>query len=407
MRRAYFLAIAIVTPLSIGCDSLGRAPKYDNPVLGPPPPRLSYAEPEEEQQLPTVVDEETGEIRTVALTLNQHSPDLPLADSQTVAVVNGTPILAAEVLERYGNQLAKAKAQIPPEEFNKARLQLIKRDLDSHIERMLLAEALRVRLQPEQSKMLEGALDEAFAAEVQRMMKEAGVNSRLELEKQLLAEGTSLENLRTNFAAQQMAMEYLRSKAPKQDPPGRPELLAYYEANKEKYFEPSEAKWRQIVVDVAKQGGKDQAEARLNEIIEFMRPSRGANFAEAAKKFSDGPNAAEGGAWSWTTKGSLADSQVDEAIFELPVGQPSQVLRKFDEYKIVLVDQRKPDRYKPFEDVQDDIAAEIERESRKGLARGVIDELRAEAEIMTIFDQNVDAKAPKTTADSTFGSVFK
>lgn len=406
MRRAYFFAIAVVAPLSIGCDSLGRTPKYDNPVLGPPPPRLSYAEPEEET-LPSVVDDETGEVRTVALTLNQHSPDLPLADSQTVAIVNGTPILAAEVLERYGNQLAKAQAQIPPEEYNKARLQLIKRDLDSHIERMLLAEALRVRLLPEQSKMLDGALNEAFAAEVGRMMKEAGVNSRLELEKQLLAEGTSLENLRTNFATQQMAMEYLRSKAPKQDAPGRPELLAYYSSHKDDYFKPAEAKWRQIVVDVAKQGGKDKAEARLNEIIEFMRASRGANFAEAAQKFSDGPNAKDGGAWGWTTKGSLADSQVDEALFELPVGQPSQVLRKFDEFKIVLVDQRKPDRYKPFEEVQDDIAAAIERESRKGLARKVIDELRAEAEIMTIFDQNADAKETKTATESAFGSVFK
>lgn len=373
-----------------GCDSLSK-PKYDNPVVGPPPPRTSLVnEPPPGLGGVQTADAEagvtsSGDITATALAPSDVSPDDPLLDSHTVAVVNKSPILAGEILERYGPQLAKAKKDLPPELFLRARRELIRQDLDSHIERKLLADRMRSTLKKEQIDLLNQFVDEAFNKEINRMMKQAGVSSTVELEQELRKQHTSLANLRVNFENQRMAMEFLGAKAKPVKEFGRNDLLRYYEEHKSDYEITPESEWQQIAISKAEHGSAE-AKERLQQAIEFMRPSRGANFNEAAKKFSDGPKAENGGRWGWTKEDSLADAEVNRALFELPVGQPSQVLESAGSYKIVMVTDRKPGGYKPFTELQDEIRQNLEREARRNASKQVIADLKDSAEIRTIFD---------------------
>jgi len=384
---------SLITLLAFaGCDSLNK-PKVDNPVMGPPPPRYSFnnertGETKDGLQTAEMSGHnpyrDDSEVKTASL---NETADTALAGSQTVAVVNGSPILASEVLERYGTQLAEAKKQLPPEQYQQARKMLIKKDLDSHIERKLLADGLQGMLKKEQIEMLDNFINKAFEEEVDRMMKEAGVNTRLELEQELRKQHTSLANLKTNFANQRMAMEYLGSKTKDDIEIGRPELLQYYMDHREDYHVPARVKWKQILVQFRKHGGEDGAKEHLDKIIAKLRPTRGENFSEVAKEMSDGPNAPDGGRWGWIKQGSLADERIDQALFALKRGRPSQVFESADSYRIVMVEQREKGRYKPFHELQDEIKAKMESEKRKRVAQEFIEELKSEADITTIFDE--------------------
>lgn len=397
--RGLHVSLLIVLALA-GCDSLNK-PKVDNPVMGPPPPRISFNNDDQiqsenplqfaqaEDDMPALED---GTQVTQA-SLSQ-DPSLSLSGTETVAVVNGAPILASEVLERYGTQLAEAQKELPPDKYQEARLMLIKRDLDGHIERKILAEGLKSMLKKEQIVMLNSFINQAFDKEVARMMKEAGVNSRIELDAELRKQHTSLENLKTNFTNQRMAMEFLGSKTESDMEPGRPELLAYYNEHHENFYIPARVKWQQILVNFRKHGGRDEAQEQLNQIIAKMRPTRGANFTEIATELSDGPTATNGGRWEWTTKGSVADKRVDQALFELPEGVPSQVFESKDSFNIVMVNQRDGGIYRPFDEVQDEIKESMKKEHRKAAAQKFIDDMTAKAEITTIFDE------PKTKTAS-------
>lgn len=386
MRTAHLTFAACL--LVAGCDSL-KSVKYDNPVLGPPPPRVQMSANGQPQRLDSrsFPQVETSDIQQASLSLNGLTPGLSLADSQTVAVVNGSPVLAAEVLERYSPQLAAAEKDLAPADFNRARLALIKKDLPGHIERKLLAQAMMSQLKAEQLAMIDGLVDEQFEKQLAVMTKEAKVGSRVELEQILREQGTTLANLKVNFANQQMAQEFLGAKANSKQKIGRPDMLAYYQQHRDDYLQLAEVRWQQILIDKRKHGDSG-AEARLQEIVAALRPTRGANFSEVAKKFSDGPNATAGGEWDWTKKGSLADRRVDEALFELPLGQPSQVFRSDDALKILLVNQRRDETYTSFAEVQDEIEEKLQADLRRAAARKVIDELRASADIITVFDSN-------------------
>ncbi len=391
--------ISLITILAFaGCDSLNK-PKVDNPVMGPPPPRYSFNNESPEQQgSPLQTADLSGDrpvlegSQILPASLTQ-SANNPLSGSQTVAIVNGKPILASEVLEPYGTQLEHAKNKLPPDVYEQARRDLLEKELENHIERKLLVEGLKSMLKTEQIGMLNGFINDAWSKEVARMMRETGVGTRIELDRELRKQHTSLAALKTNFANQRMAMEFLGTKTKSDEKIGRPELIAYYNEHREDYLVHARVKWQQIVVDIQKHGGRAAAQDRLNEIVAKLRPSRGANFSEVAKALSDGPNASNGGRWEWTKEGSLADKRINQALFELPPGQPSQVFESDDALKIVVVDQREDSHYKPFDDLQDEIKETLEKETRKKAARKFIDDMMAQAEITTIFDQSKNRTA--------------
>lgn len=384
MRKS-FLALLGAATMS-GCGVLGTA-KVDNPVLGPPPPRMAMAQPAERRSglEPGQYGEDQPGISLTSAGEQTPASGESLDGSQVVATVNGDPIFDSEVLERYGLQLDRAARELPPEQNQNLRKQLIQRDLQGYVDRKLLVQTLRSRLKKEQAEMLDGHLNGLFEKEVERLKGEMGVNTRYEVEQELAKQGTSLENLRNSFANQRMAMEYLGAKANDIPEPTRPELLKYYDENISEYTIPAQVKWQQIVVSYSKRGGKQSALRVLEKLIDELKA--GADFAETARKYSDGVTAASGGEWDWTQKGSLADKRAEKALFELPEGTISQVFVGDKEYQLVHVVSRREQKLIPFTKVQTEIKDKIKKVKRQEATKKVLEELYANAVVETVFDK--------------------
>lgn len=367
-----------------GCDTFGRV-KVDNPVMGPPPPRMAAAEPA--AQADDLTPRQFGEDDPQGISLasvSRPAAGEELGGSQVVATVNGTPIFDSEVLERYSRQLNQAARDLPPEELQKLRMGLIQRDLQVHIDRKLLVQTLRATLTKDQLELLDTHLDQLFEAEIDRLKEESGVNTRHEVEARLAEQGTSLESLRDTFVNQRMAIDYLAAKSKHVAEIGRPDMLRYYDEHAEDYFVPGEVKWQQIVIRFDKNGGQAGALAELEQAIDELRA--GADFAEVAKKYSDGATAEDGGNWDWTQRGSLADERAEKALFELPVGTISQVFANEDQYQLVKVVARREPRQIPFAKVQNEIKEKLFKQKRTEATQKVLAELHAGAVVETIFD---------------------
>ena len=120
---------------------------------------------------------------------------------------------------------------------------------------------------------------------------------------------------------------------------------------------------------VRKSGIPAQAQqpyARLAQMGNEVWPRVAANppattplFADVAKAKSEGFNAAKGGLYDWTTKGSLKATVVDDAIFTLPVGQMSPILDSGTGFHIVRVLERTEAGCRPFSEVQNDIREKL------------------------------------------------
>lgn len=364
-----------------GCDSARK--KADNPVMGPPPPRTAELD---RGQSPLGGQSSGSEIRLAGADEGGYAALGTFEDTQVVATVNGAPIFASEVLEPYGPYLTEARKKLSQPEYEKFRRKLIARDLNRRVERKILIESLRETLAPEQVKQLNGHLDSMFENEISKMKQQLNVSTNLELDQQLQKQGTSLAKLRDEFSNQRMSMEYLGAKTKVNHDVTRQDMLQYYNEHLDEYATPARVKWQQIQVSFSKNGGRRGAQEVVDQVVKELRA--GADFGAVVRKYSDGPTVSESGVWDWTQAGSLADKEVEQALFELPEGTISQVIEGQRSYQIVRILKSEPAGHKSFAGLQDEIKKTLQQDARKQATQKVLDELHASAVVETIFDKD-------------------
>jgi parvulin-like peptidyl-prolyl isomerase len=404
VTRLTLASLALLTLLP-GCKWLEKTSdwldrlntvKVDNPVMGPPPPRIAITD-DRLTNGSTIVRAESGledskklsDVRPVDYQNRGLARDEELVGSSIVALVDGSPIFAADILEPYAKPLKNIEQHASPAEVQAARRTIIQRDLPGYIDNRMLVIALRKALKKEQLESLDKHLNDGFVKYAQKKCRDMGVNTPYELDQKLQKEfDASLAMLRTQFENSQMADAYREEKTAKAErPPTRAEMLEYYQKHIEEYSYPASVKWQQIEVSFGKWGGKRQAFDRFSLAVEALKAKEGKNFADVARKFSDGPKADQGGQWNWTRQGSLADKALDKALFTVPVGTISDPIVGEESFQLVKVNERKEAGRTQFYEVQDDIKSAIKKSRLRMSDEELIAELRAKTVVETIFDK--------------------
>lgn len=372
--------------IAAGCN--GRSYKVASPVIGPVPPRVAVSEDAPRTRGSNTRQSHTargqdGEIETVSVSDPQTQP---LGMTEVIAEVNGEPILAYEVLDRYAPQMAKAKPQMKPEQFRIAQLELIKRDLPNLIEQTLMVDSVKQDMKPEQLASIDVQVDKMFEGEVERLMQVTKTGSPTELEAVLQSQGLTLASLRKQFGDRTLAGQFMRSKMGSEPTASRAEMLARYEQDAESFTEAEKVKWQQIDISYEVHGGADEAEAAAQKLLRQIR-SGAISFDEAAHEKSDSALASKGGHWDWTQPESLADEDVREALLSLPLNEISEVIPTKTACIIVMVTGRHEARVIPFHEVQKELHNRIVKEKKLAIGEEVLQDLKAGAVVHTILDE--------------------
>ena len=382
--------VAITVPLlalllAAGCN--GRSYQVASPVIGPVPPRVPASEVARNtpasptKRGPPALTQEAS-LQQVAFEETQ-----PLGMTDVIADVNGEPILAHEVLDRYASQLAQAKQQVKPAQIRKAQMEMIKKDLPNLIEQTLMVDSVKQGMKAEQLTSVEAQMDKFFEGEVERLMKVTHTGSPTELEGVLQAQGLSLVTLRKQFGDRQLAGQFMRGKMGVEPTASREEMLARYEQDVDSFTESEEIKWQQIDVAYDAHGGDvDETEAAAQLLLKQIR-SGAISFDDAAHDKSDSALASKGGHWDWTQPDSLADADVKAALLSLSLNEVSDVIPTKTACIIVMVTGRHEAREIPFNEVQKELHDRIVKDKKEAIGKVVLEELQAEAVIHTILDE--------------------
>jgi parvulin-like peptidyl-prolyl isomerase len=386
-----------------GCDSLNRQ-TVDNPVIGAPPPRTNSSARLASGRTRTgdttyTISDSSSDIDVLPAGLNAlaFSPSGKISGTQVVALVNGSPILASEIvdprshlpypelLDRLQDVLKEEKiTQVQYEKIRNQSLEGMKNNLEPLIERKLLVEALRDMVPAENLSKIDEDNDRYFEGEIERLKKALKVETLEDLEVELQKQGTTLDRERGNFADQRMAYGYLDSQTKSSPVIGRRELFDYYQAHREDYAVPAQVCWQQIVVNFQQHGGRSGSREILIKAVEELK--NGASFSDIARRYSDGPRAKAGGQWDWTRTGSLSDKNIERQLFELPVGKISKIIEGISGYHLLKINERNSAGHRSFAEVQKEIRPKLQLQAREESMKNTIAELRETAVIETIFD---------------------
>ncbi|MGZ0166978.1 MAG: peptidylprolyl isomerase, partial [Planctomycetales bacterium] len=385
---SFRMAIVLCLSLIVGCQKpkmpnfISKLTKTTSKSEEKAPPRTTLV-----SDAPSSIPMGKTEYEGSSIQLTDYSGDtapVELFGATVVATVNSLPIFADDVLQPHNLNLEKAAAELTPSELNRLRAKLIQQELPQHLEKALLISALRDDIEEEQYELLTTQVNGLFEREVDKLKERYNVETKIELERILAEQGTSLESLNNAFASRELSMFYIGRKSKDATRLSRQELMDWYEQNKAQYAIEAAVKWQQIRINVTPDGGREAALARMKQAIDALRS--GTEFGAVAKQFSDGPKRDTGGIWDWTKQGSLADEKVERALFEIPAGKISQPLESDSAFVLVKVVERRDAGYVPFEDVQNKINNKLQSEARRDAAQNVIKELNNTATIWTIFD---------------------
>ncbi|MFH1242474.1 MAG: SurA N-terminal domain-containing protein [Pseudomonadota bacterium] len=133
------------------------------------------------------------------------------------------------------------------------------------------------------------------------------------------------------------------------------EVEAYYAYNPDRFVEPRQVKARHILLEL-KLGADKAKEEEVRKAAEAVlkEARQGKDFAELAKKYSQGPASSEGGDLGYFSEGQM-EKPFEQAAFNLKKGEISDLVRTRFGYHIIKVEDRKEKRAQPLEEVREQI----------------------------------------------------
>ena len=175
----------------------------------------------------------------------------------------------------------------------------------------------------------------------------------------------------------QMRVEQRLNQACKDLPkPSQSAIQEYYEKNKEQFKSSEQARVAHIVKYVNWQTDEETAHNAISQAHDELK--NGAAFETIVDKYTDcGDN---GGDLGYVTRGQMVE-EFEDVVFNLGVGQMSDVFRSRFGFHIAKVYERKPAAVPSLEEVKDQITSTLQEQIQGKAIDEFIDRLKAKAKI--------------------------
>ena len=316
---------------------------------------------------------------------------LALALFALVAFASDTVI--EEIIARVNNAI------ITRNEFEKAKQQMASEahekggaappDVAAH-ENDVLRDLIDQQLLLQKGAELGITGDTELIKKLDEMRKEMGLNSMEELEEAAQKQGVSYEDFKQNMRNSIITQDVIGREVGSHIQITKEEQQKFYEEHKPQLEKPEQVTLSEILVAPTKPAKPGEAapeptpdmlaaaEKNANDILADLK--KGANFADEAKKYSDGPTASDGGSLGSFGRGTLA-KELEDKTFSLKAGQFTDVIRTKQGFIILRVDQHQPAGVPPLKDVEQDVQQAIYLQKLQPALRTYLTKLREDAYI--------------------------
>jgi peptidyl-prolyl cis-trans isomerase SurA len=328
---------------------------------------------------------------------------------EIIARVNNQIITRSE-FQRSKDQL---KDEVKQQEANDADKAYAEREKD------VLRDLIDQQLLLDKGKDLGISVDTDVIKRLDQMRKEMKLDSLEALEKEATKQGISWEDFQQNLKNQAITQKVIGEEVGGHLSITKDEEQKFYDDHKSQMEQPEAIRLSEILVapknlppptptasasvpsptstdanapasgtpqpavdETARQAAEaaalSAAEAKANDLLKQLR--EGASFEDIAKKYSDGPSAADGGTLGAFKRGQLA-KQIEDATFALKNGEMTDVIHTKQGYVILKVEEHQMAGIPPLKDVLPKIQDALYYEKLQPALRAFLTKLREEAYI--------------------------
>ncbi len=322
-------------------------------------------------------------ILAVALAAPGCNRDVP--NLELVAKVNGRDITKAEFEAAAERTMARYRDQghtLPPGIEQRIKESALRRLINEAVIRQT-AESIGVTVSAEE-------LESKFQQYKKRFPTDQAFQDYLERAKN--SEENMRRDLRRNLLRDRV-VEKLSGTIDVTDE----EISKYYTDNMQRFVEKEQIRASRVLIRVNSNATDDERkklEAEADGVLKEL-DAAGADFGEIARASSRGPEAARRGELGWLIRGRMP-SEFDAVAFGLEANQMSDVIETELGYEIVKVFEKKPERQRTLEEVEDNIKSSLMANKRNEKRREVLLDLKKNTKV----EQLIKLDRPQPSAAS-------
>jgi peptidyl-prolyl cis-trans isomerase SurA len=295
-----------------------------------------------------------------------------------------------EIIARVNNEI------ITRSELDKARV-AAEEDAKQECEGKCTPEQLRIATEDRQKNALRDLIDQSLLAqrgkdmgvnvepEVIKKLDQIRVQNKLasmeELERAVSSQGLNWEDFKDNIRKGLLTQRVISSEVGSHITIGREEIEKYYNDHKKEYVRPEQVALREI--EVATEGKKETELPDLRKKAEtaLKRVKDGEDFAEIAKRFSDGGTAKQGGFLGVYKRGELS-KELEEIVFKMKKNELTEVMDTKQGYLVLQVLEHYDEGEQPLEKVENEITDHLYSERMEPKLRDYLKTLREQSYVV-------------------------
>ena len=325
-------------------QKMGPAPRYQSPINAPVPQPLALPVPAAITPNATVVEDVIVRVNDQIISRSdlERSQQQLLADSQQA---NASP---AEVAARQKDML---------------------RDM---IDQQLLIS---------RGKELGLNADAEVIRRLDEIRKQNKMDTMEDLEKAARQQGVSFEDFKASIRNSVITQQVVRDEVGRRLQMTPAQEQAYYEAHKAEFTQPEQVRLSEILIPTPENASDavvKQAETKADDVKAKL--AAGAKFEDAAKIFSGGPTAAQGGDLGLFKRGALA-KVLEDQTFGLKAGESTAPIRTRQGFVILKVTEHMAAGVPAMKDIEPQLQEAMYTEQMQPALRAYLTKLREEAYI--------------------------
>lgn len=303
-------------------------------------------------------------------TLPEPKKALPEVNA-VLASVNGVPISLVEILKETRDAEYRAAAVYSGERLTEEIRNIRRKAVDERVDKLLVLEEYRKDPTPIPSQAIEEELD--------KIAERMGVRSRSEFIRRLRNSGTTVDELRKELEEYLIfnMMIYSRIRIESNITPR--EVYDYYQARRAEFIRPEQVGLAMILLPLA-----DPEMDKKSAAVAKQLAAAPDSFAELAKRYSDGPNAENGGDLGRIERKRLR-AEFAAAMPEQETGRVYGPVRTAEGTVFLRILSHTPEEEGDFRTLGPEIRDRIDREQREGIREKYLLNLRSEAIIRYFF----------------------
>lgn len=245
----------------------------------------------------------------------------------------------------------------------------------------LLRDLIDQQLLIERAKDMGITGDTELVKRLDDVRKQNNLATMEDLEKAVESSGISWEDYKTQLRNGILTQEVIRQQVGGRLDIPPDDVKKYYEAHKDQFNRPEQVELAEIFLSTEGKSPEEIAAVQTKADDLHNRVGKGEDFAEIAKRYSEGTTAKDGGDLGRFERGQLAP-QLEDAVFKLNRNAVSDVIQTKTGFEILKVLAHYDAGLQPLDKVENEITNKLYTEKMEPALRNYLAELREESYVM-------------------------